>query len=222
MKRALGALVLACIVVSGCGRDEDKPAVRTAPPTTSAEAPAQPPPRTEVRENCKAGSSRELRLCERERVRIVPCDLGEHPDYDPCGELPDWLRQTIELRGAGGWRVVARHPAGDIFKNMVAGYWRDAWLSPDGRTVLGQWSSECEVRFAFFVETTGGPLRVVTGERDWRRGPESIARGWTEEGWARVILPQGLCSENPEGPPGLYHIHPDSLEARFIRPVSGG
>jgi hypothetical protein len=220
MERPLRALALVAALAAGCGGADAEPPRPAAERSTTAAVP--PAPRMELREECRAASSRELRLCERERVRIDPCGPGELPDYDPCGESVEWNRPTIELREGDAWRLVARHPPRDAVDGMVVGHWDDAWLSPDGQTILGQWSSECEVRFAFLLPATGGRLRVVTGERDWRRSPESIARGWTPDGWARVVLPKGFCSMDPNRPPGLYHIHPKSLEARFIRPVSRG
>jgi hypothetical protein len=73
------------------------------------------------------------------------------------------------------------------------GHWAKAFLSPDGKTFLAQWSAECEVPFAFLVPVRGGAPRVVTGEADWRRAPQSSADGWTEDGRAIVEISRGDC-----------------------------
>ena len=89
---------------------------------------------------------------------------------------------------------------------MAVGHWEDAWLSPDGRTLLAQWYAECEVPSAFFVPADGGRPRSVTGG-GWRRAPESTALGWLADGRARVRLGKSACGTSaPE--PGVYAIDP--------------
>jgi hypothetical protein len=73
------------------------------------------------------------------------------------------------------------------------GHWAKAYLSPDGQTFLAQWSAECEIPAAFFVPVRGGALRVVTGEADWAKAPQSVADGWTEDGRAIVEVSRGDC-----------------------------
>ena len=73
------------------------------------------------------------------------------------------------------------------------GHWAKAYLSPDGKTFLAQWSAECEIPTSFFVPVRGGALRVVTGEADWAKAPQSVADGWTEDGRAIVEVSRGDC-----------------------------
>jgi hypothetical protein len=73
------------------------------------------------------------------------------------------------------------------------GHWAKAYLSPDGKTFLARWSAECEVPFTFLVTARGGVPRVVTGEADWAKAPQSTADGWTEDGRAIVELRRGDC-----------------------------
>ena len=73
------------------------------------------------------------------------------------------------------------------------GHWSKAFLSPDGKTFLAQWSAECEVPFAFLVPAGGGTPRVVTGEAEWAKAPQSVADGWTEDGRAIVEVSRGDC-----------------------------
>jgi hypothetical protein len=79
------------------------------------------------------------------------------------------------------------------------GHWAKAFLSPDGKTFLAQWSAECEVPFAFLVPVRGGVPRVVTGEADWTEAPRSSADGWTEDGRAIVEISRGECGAPSRG-----------------------
>ena len=87
------------------------------------------------------------------------------------------------------------------------GHWRAALLSPDGATVLAQWSGECEVPRAFFIDTATGAAHPVTGERDERPfdAPNSIGLAWADDRTALVVLPDGACGPGTQ-PGGLYAI----------------
>ena len=215
------ALALALgLLVAGCGAQE----AREPPPPLPKEWDEPEPSRAlaarhKVWERCRPAASLELRLCDRGASTIDPCQPGELEDYDPCGEMYDWTRATIELKDGDEWRVVARHAPGDIWKDMVVGHWRDAWLSPDGRTILGQWSGECEVPIAFFIPAPGGPMRPVTGERDWTESVMSVAHGWSGDGRAHVSLLGPSCGNgHPE--PGRYLIDPRTHELERVGPLA--
>jgi len=49
------------------------------------------------------------------------------------------------------------------------------------------------VPFAFLVPAGGGTPRVVTGEAEWAKAPQSVADGWTEDGRAIVEVSRGDC-----------------------------
>jgi hypothetical protein len=94
------------------------------------------------------------------------------------------------------------------------GHWAWAALSPDGSTLLAQWSAECEVPIAFFVPAEGGQPRVVSDEEDWATSPASVALGWTPNGRAIVLFPE----ESPcgsAGKPGLYLVSVDGEHERI-------
>jgi hypothetical protein len=74
-----------------------------------------------------------------------------------------------------------------------AGHWAKAFLSPDGKTFLAEWSAECEVPYSFVVPARGGALHVVTGEADWAKAPPSSADGWSADGRAIVEVWRGDC-----------------------------
>ena len=85
----------------------------------------------------------------------------------------------------------------------LLGFWR--WAVPDPRyedRLLAQWSGECEVPLAFFVEPDEGDVEAVTGG-GLRDAPESEALGWTKRGQAVVFLPEGACGSGTD-PPGVY------------------
>jgi hypothetical protein len=107
------------------------------------------------------------------------------------------------------------------------GHWAWGALSPDGETILAQWSAECEVPIAFLVDANGGTPTPVTGEADWANSPESLALGWTTDRRAIVFLPQGPACGSGVDRAGVY-LYAQSgagkllLEARDGRsPVEG-
>jgi hypothetical protein len=137
------------------------------------------------------------------------------------------------------WREVANNPSHGVFVTStnsrrrvlktetptpppkptpLLGHWIDAYLSPDGETILATWSGECEVPNAFFISVDSGVARAVTGQRHWADEPESFGRGWTRGGLARVYFPHGACGTGARKP-GLYLI--DSRTSRFVRRLGG-
>jgi hypothetical protein len=112
---------------------------------------------------------------------------------------------TFLVEDATGTTVLpVGEPAHD---GPLVGHWRWAAVSPDGSTLLAQWSAECEVPIAFFVSAAGGLPRAVTGERDWTTAPSSVALGWTTDGRAIVFLPAQSCGQTFD--PGVYLVDPD-------------
>lgn len=92
-------------------------------------------------------------------------------------------------------------PPGSREKDIgVVGLWRYAIGSPTG-VVLGQWSGECEIPTAFWIERGRRP-RIITGEPKLRRAQDSISLGWSK-GDALVLLPGDGCGDSGD-PPGIY------------------
>jgi hypothetical protein len=85
-----------------------------------------------------------------------------------------------------------------------AGHWSWAAVSPDEKTLLAQWSGECEVPLAFLVDLAKGAPTPVTGESDWAESPISVALGWTTDNRAIVFLPKGGSCGDGASPPGVY------------------
>jgi hypothetical protein len=108
-------------------------------------------------------------------------------------DSPLW-RCELSLEGAAGDRR-ARREDHRARSSQVAwpnsppvGHWAGVRLSPDGRTLLAQWSAECETPQAFLVTRGTGSVRRLGGAAD-----DSIALGWASDGRALVHFPTGVC-----------------------------
>jgi hypothetical protein len=124
---------------------------------------------------------------------------------------------SIERRAADGQWVGLAEALTHGGKESL-GHWRAVHPSPDAKTLLAQWSGECEIPIAFFLPANGGAPRPVTGEREWHKAPESIAVGWSRDGRARVHLLRGACGIAAQRP-GTYLIDPASGRVTYERPL---
>lgn len=98
------------------------------------------------------------------------------------------------------------HPRGTSVhghRDLRDGWWVYALPSPDGSRLLAQWSGECEVPHAFFIDGRS----VITVDGFERIGPaaDSWALGWTRDGRAVVSLSGGACS-TAFSRPGVYLV----------------
>ena len=146
---------------------------------------------------------------KRRRTTLFLCS----PKPDSAGLLP--LPKTIEIGTTGApRRVLARPPFPPPAPDTgPIGHWVSAQLSPDGRTVLAQWSAECEAPIAFLIPVAGGKPRPVAGPL--RQPPESVGLGWSSDGLAVAFLPSGACGKGYEGP-GIYLVSTDGMPVRAI------
>lgn len=140
------------------------------------------------------GSTKTRTVTRVESCNGIAADLSFH--YAICGGR--FMRD--------GTVLAISKPAG-----AKVGHWAKAYLSPDGKTFLAQWSAECEVPFAFLVPVRGGTPRVVTGETNWAKAPMSVADGWTEDGRAIVEISRGDCGAMGRG--AIYLVAPDGTRA---------
>jgi hypothetical protein len=92
------------------------------------------------------------------------------------------------------------------------GHWERGFLSPGGKTLLAQWSAECEVPVVFFVPVAGGTPRRIAGAT-----VTSVAVGWLDDGRAIVEFPRAACGSGIERP-GVYAISLDGTK-RFLAPL---
>lgn len=84
----------------------------------------------------------------------------------------------IERRHGSRWSVFLgpdRAPRG-------GGWWRRVFADPQGKTLLAQWSGECEVQSTYLISTHVPTLRRVFPSH------QATALGWTSDGMARVKL----------------------------------
>ena len=101
------------------------------------------------------------------------------------GKVPAWLERIKPLKGLGRWH--------------------GAELSTDGRTLLAQWTAECEIPVAFFVPVDTRRPRPVAPT-----GFETVAVGWNEDARAGVFFSGGACGAGLDRP-GLYLVSLDGM-----------
>jgi hypothetical protein len=123
------------------------------------------------------------------------------------GELR--LCNTPTVNGMSSFFFVGREqydvkPAGRV------GHWTWAAASPDGKTILGEWSAECEVPQVALIPVATGKPRLVTGD-------EAEAKGWTTDGRAIMVKPQGPCGDGSN--PGTYLVTPNGEATRITSNV---
>jgi hypothetical protein len=95
-----------------------------------------------------------------------------------------------------------------------AGFWvsRRLFPSPDGATLLAQWSGRCGPQ-SYLVSVDTGNVRQVAP-----RAAASRALGWTRSGSARIAVPRPVCGTSRLGP-GIYAIDPATLRPTLLRRV---
>jgi hypothetical protein len=112
--------------------------------------------------------------------------LGEHGLRRLVPPRPDWPSTPSGcLNGKRLVGPVGRYGGAPTF----VGHWRSIERSPDGRTLLLQWSAECEVPVAYFAKADGSRLRRVSRDP----AANTVALGWTRSGEAVVAFPKGAC-----------------------------
>jgi hypothetical protein len=97
------------------------------------------------------------------------------------------------------------------------GHWRYT-IETVPAAVLAQWSGECEVPVAYWIE--GGDTRIVTGGEDTSTAPSSLALGWSPDGEAIVHVSQGACGGTTDDP-GVYGFSAPG-DGRLLFPTSDG
>jgi hypothetical protein len=110
------------------------------------------------------------------------------PRYVVCGRPAPAQTSRVARREAGGRLRPVVGPAMRTAHGVV-GRWIGVHPSPDGRTLLLQWSGECEIPVAYVAASSGSGLRPV----DRSATTTSVALGWTADGRALVSVAQGDC-----------------------------
>jgi hypothetical protein len=141
----------------------------------------------------------------------TPMEPGRNDRFLLCsGASSPSDRGGFSLRGRG--RIPIAYPY-----EGRAGHWSGGFLSPDGDTLLAQWTAECEVPYAFFVPARGGTPRPVTGERSIEDAPPSIAHGWTMSGEAIIEVFPGCSEGTPNAQTEIWLVSPKDGSQRRLR-----
>jgi hypothetical protein len=87
------------------------------------------------------------------------------------------------------------------------GRWRRVIASPDGRTLLGQWSGECEIQLTYIVTLADRTMRAILD------GLPSAAVGWGNDGRARVRLESEFWATKARRivKAGIYRVNPANM-----------
>ncbi|MDQ2910468.1 MAG: hypothetical protein M3R39_05570 [Actinomycetota bacterium] len=95
------------------------------------------------------------------------------------------------------------------------GWWRRIVVSPDRRTLLAQWSGECEIQSTYLVSTDDGAVKPIF------EGASSTAEGWSRDDRARVVLPNEIWGTRAKRlfRAGVYLVDPATLAVRLERPI---
>jgi hypothetical protein len=93
-----------------------------------------------------------------------------------------------------------------------------AYLSPNGKYLIGMFSPGCGPSYGFLVPTDGGVARPLTGEQRWSlAGPNSIGLGWTADNRiVAIVQPSSRLETEPKA--GVYSIDPGTLTRQLVYP----
>jgi len=135
-----------------------------------------------------------------------------------------WARANGRLHRIAGPARVAMDgiPPKPVKNAYPVGFWvpERIFVSPDGRTLLAEWSGECETQWAYFVAVASGRVRTIFGVY------ESTAYGWTHDGRARVRLASPIYAKSKYPRirlhAGMYDVDPVTLKRTLEKRLPGG
>lgn len=168
---------------------------------------------------CGGGGGEKEPAAQREHQVCRPTRVSA---YNVCG-YPLQQRTASSIWASYGRSAVRLTGPAETVKQdpHPAGFWVPGRLfpSPDGKTLLAQWSGQCEVQSTYLVSAQTGERRSIL-----RRADESTALGWTKDGSAKISVPRPTCG-GAHLAAGIYAIDLVSLEPtllRRIKPRPGG
>jgi hypothetical protein len=150
-----------------------------------------------------------------ERWKVSPnCSVGgaEGRELLMFCERPDLTRGgTLVAVSPNGARRTLAHVPGSLFAHA-------AYISPNGKYIVGVFSPGCGPSYSFVVPTHGGAARPVSGEKTWSFAtPASTVLGWTADNRiVALIEPSGSCESAPKS--GIYLIDPETLTRTYVSP----
>jgi hypothetical protein len=147
------------------------------------------------------------------------------PDVAVCGARNgDQLLGDEVVADTNRWQAVITKPPVPNGVSVVDGHWEWAARSPDGKSVIAQWSGECETQTAFVISVSDGSVHAVTGEAGsaWGDAPESSALGWTSTGQILTTFggSDAGCGSSSSLPRGVYAVSPTDLSRRLLVPLT--
>ena len=121
-------------------------------------------------------------------------------------------KSAIYRRVGGSWVEAAGPPRGRH------GWWRRVVAAGNRRTLLAQWSGECEIQTTYLVSVADGTARSIL------EGLPSTAVGWASDGRARVRLPADLWGMKAKRifRAGIYRVDPVTLAVTLERAIPTG
>jgi hypothetical protein len=189
-------VAVVAVVATGCGSDEktvvDKVRAEMAKVQTTCASGV----------NCAADSPRRFRKCINVSRGFRACSTFFASDH----------RSVIYRRDGERWRkVIGPLPRG-------SGWWRRVLPSADRRTLLAQWSGECEIQTTYLVSLADRRPRPIFARHT------SGALGWSADGRARVVLVEPVYGTHTEVRyrPGRYLVDPVTMAVQLERPLASG
>ena len=82
------------------------------------------------------------------------------------------------------------------------GHWEAARPASDGKMLLAQWSGECEVPTAYFIDRASHRMTAAGATKSGE--PESFALGWLSTRTAAINFPRAACGSGRS--PGIYSV----------------
>ena len=177
------------VVAASCGSNE-----KTAADAARAEM-------AKVQTTCAEGVN-----CEADRPfrKCTSVSRG----YRACSTFFTTARHTAIYRRDGQrWcKVVGPVP-------RRHGWWRRVLPSPDRRTLLAQWSGECEVQSTYLVSVADPRPRALFPQY------ASGALDWSSDGRARVTLAEPVYATRTKVKfhPGTYRVDPATMAVELER-----
>jgi len=170
-------------------------------------------------EKVRAGMAKAQTTC----VEGVNCGIGHFRPFRKCTHVSRGFRACTTFARQKRTGIYRR--TGERWRNVVGplphrlGWWRRVLVSPNRRSLLAQWSGECEVQSTYILPSTGGAPRAIFPVA----GAASFALGWSDDGRARVALPSAIVDERRRLlRAGIYRVDPATLTVTLERTIPTG
>jgi hypothetical protein len=149
----------------------------------------------------------------------VNCEV-ERP-FRKCTSVSRGFRACSTFLAADGQTAIYRR-SGDRWQEVIGslprghGWWRRVLPSPDRRTLLAQWSGDCEVQTTYLLSVGDRRVRPVFPRHT------SGALGWSADGRARVALAEPVYGSRTtvKFRPGKYRVDPTTMAVELERPLA--